>query len=68
MIFDHGDIDIVLSPTNNKVLALSKDQYGDHIYATQSRLFEHLVKNGGKQKRHFSWIQGKGPIEWNINM
>jgi|TARA_R100000008_G_C3585567_1_gene171991 hypothetical protein len=46
LILDHPEIDIVLSPKNNKVLALSKNQYADHVYATQSRLFEHLVKNG----------------------
>jgi len=46
LIMDHPEIDIVLSPKNNKVLALSKDQYGDHVYATQSRLFEYLTKNG----------------------
>ena len=46
LILDHPEIDIVLSPKNKKVLALSKEQYGDHIYATQSRLFEYLAKNG----------------------
>jgi len=28
LILDHPDIDIVLSPKNKKVLALSKKQYG----------------------------------------
>lgn len=46
LIVDHPEIDIVLSPSQNKVLALSKNQYGDHVYATQARLFEHLRKNG----------------------
>jgi len=46
LILDHPDIDIVLSPKNKKVLALSKKQYGDHIYATQSRLFDHLMRHG----------------------
>ena len=46
LIVDHPEIDIVLSPAQNKVLALSKNQYGDHVYATQSRLFEHLTRNG----------------------
>jgi hypothetical protein len=46
LIVDHPEIDIVLSPTQNKILALSKSQYGDHVYATQSRMFEHLVRNG----------------------
>ena len=46
IIYDHPDIDIVVSPSSNKVLALSKNQYSDHIYATQSRLFDHLAKKG----------------------
>ena len=46
LILDHPEIDIVLTPKNKKVLALSKNQYGDHIYATQSRLFEYLGKQG----------------------
>jgi len=46
LILDHPEIDIVLSPKNKKVLALSKQQYGDHVYATQSRLFEYLSKKG----------------------
>ena len=46
MICDHPDIDILVSPSKNKVFALSKDRYGDHIYATQSRMFEYLIKRG----------------------
>ena len=46
LILDHPDIDIVLSPKNKKVLALSKKQYNDHVYATQSRLFDHLARRG----------------------
>jgi hypothetical protein len=46
MIFDHPDIDIMVSPSKNKIFALSKDRYGDHIYATQSRLFEWLRRHG----------------------
>ena len=46
MIFDHPEIDIIVSGKKNKVLALSKEQYGDHVYATQSRFFEFLSKKG----------------------
>ena len=46
MIFDHPDIDILVSPSKNKIFALSKDRYGDHVYATQSRMFEYLTKRG----------------------
>tara|TARA_R110002074_G_scaffold373764_1_gene549975 strand:+ start:988 stop:1524 length:537 start_codon:yes stop_codon:yes gene_type:complete len=46
MIFDHPEIDIIISPTKGKVLSFSKTQYGDHIYATQSRFFEFLARKG----------------------
>ena len=46
MIYDHPDFDVVVSPNKNKVLALSKEQYGSHIYAAQSRLFDYLSKHG----------------------
>ncbi len=46
MIFDHGDIDIVLSPSNNKVLAFPKETMSDLVYGAQNRLFAHLRKKG----------------------
>ena len=46
MIYDHPDIDIIVSPKHNKIFALAKKEYGDHIYATQSRMFEYLSKRG----------------------
>jgi len=46
MIYDHPDFDVVLSPSSNKVFALSKEQYGSHVYASQSRLFDYLSKRG----------------------
>jgi hypothetical protein len=46
MIFDHPDFNIVVSPTANKIFALAKEQYGAHIYAAQSRLFDYLAKHG----------------------
>ena len=46
MIYDHPDIDIVISPRENKVFAIAKESYGDHIYATQSRLFNYLSQKG----------------------
>lgn len=46
MIFDHGDIDIVLSPSKNKVLAFPKETMSDLVYGAQNRLFSHLRKKG----------------------
>ena len=67
MIFDHGDIDIVLSPSTNKVFAFPKETMNDLVYGAQNRLFTHLHRKGvvvaesiqagafcGSLKRHFS--------------
>mgnify|MGYP003154863036 CR=1 FL=1 len=46
MIFDHGDIDIVLSPKKNKVVVFPKDTMSDLVYGAQNRLMAHLRKKG----------------------
>ena len=46
MIFDHGDIDIVLSPAKNKIVVFPKDTMNDLAYGAQNRLFAHLRKRG----------------------
>tara|TARA_Y100001973_G_C5153036_1_gene309180 strand:+ start:269 stop:808 length:540 start_codon:yes stop_codon:yes gene_type:complete len=46
LIFDHGDIDIILSPTQNKVLAFPKESLNDLVYGAQNRLFTYLYKRG----------------------
>lgn len=46
IIYDHPDIDIVVSPRENKVFATAKKEFGDHVYATQSRMFEFLARKG----------------------
>ncbi len=46
MVFDHGDIDIVLSPSSNKIIAFPKDVVNDMVYGAQNRLFNHLQKRG----------------------
>jgi len=46
MIFDHGDIDIVLSPATNKIIAFPKVTMNDLVYGAQNRLFTHLHKRG----------------------
>ena len=46
MIFDHGDIDIVLSPSNNKVVAFPKETMNDLVYGAQNRLMSFLRKRG----------------------
>ena len=46
MIFDHGDIDIVLSPSTNKVVAFPKETLSDLVYGAQNRLMTQLIKKG----------------------
>ena len=46
MIFDHGDIDIVMSTGKNKVIAFPKETMNDLVYGAQNRLFAHLRKKG----------------------
>jgi len=46
MIFDHEEIDIVVMPSKNKVVAFPKDLMSDTVYEAQDRLFFYLVKNG----------------------
>tara|TARA_R110002074_G_scaffold152893_4_gene307385 strand:- start:660 stop:1199 length:540 start_codon:yes stop_codon:yes gene_type:complete len=46
MIFDHGDIDIVLSSSKNKVVAFPKESINDLTYGAQNRLFTFLKNKG----------------------
>jgi len=47
MIFDHGDIDIVLSTSKNKITAFPKEVVtSDYVYGAQNRLFSFLRKRG----------------------
>ena len=46
MIFDHGDIDIVLSTKQNKITAFPKETMNDLVYGAQNRLFAMLRKKG----------------------
>jgi len=46
MIFDHKEIDIVIIPATQKVLALAKKNFSDQVYEAQERLFSFLRKRG----------------------
>lgn len=46
MIFDHGDIDIILSTKQNKVIVFPKEVMSEMTYGAQNRLFAHLRKKG----------------------
>ena len=55
MIFDHADIDIVIQPKQNKVVAFAKDTMSEVVYGAENRLFEHLKSKGVVQ---YDSIQG----------
>jgi hypothetical protein len=46
IIFDHGDIDIVIMPEKSKVVAFAKKTMDDIVYGAQDRLFSFLKKRG----------------------
>jgi hypothetical protein len=46
LISDHPLLDILLQPANSKIVAFSKKNFGDEVYASQSRLFDFLSKKG----------------------
>ena len=46
MVFDHADIDIVMSPTTSKIVAFAKEAMSDLVYGAQDRLFSFLSKKG----------------------
>jgi hypothetical protein len=45
-IHDHPEIDIVLKPSEMKVITWPKSEFGDHIYDAQNRLFAYFIKKG----------------------
>tara|TARA_R110000824_G_scaffold4194_1_gene19891 strand:- start:129 stop:689 length:561 start_codon:yes stop_codon:yes gene_type:complete len=46
MVFDHADVDIVMSPTTSKIVAFAKESMSDLVYGAQDRLFSFLSKKG----------------------
>jgi hypothetical protein len=46
MIFDHEDIDIVLSGDGTKCISFPKHKLSDKVYQAQDRMFEYLIKRG----------------------
>jgi hypothetical protein len=46
IIADHPDMQIIIMPKTNKIVALPKDELDDELYETQNRFFKSLVKRG----------------------
>lgn len=45
-IFDHFDMDILVSPDKKQVLAFPKSEMSDDVYAAQDRMFAFLSRKG----------------------
>jgi len=46
IVADHPEIDIMILPAQNKIVAIAKEQLDDEVYETQERLFRFLVSRG----------------------
>jgi len=46
IIFDHIDVDIVVSPSDKKIVTFAKNSMTDEVYETQDRLFKYLRDRG----------------------
>jgi len=46
MIRDHPDIDIVLVPSEAKIITFPKEEMSDYVYGSQDLFFDFLVKKG----------------------
>jgi hypothetical protein len=51
---DHRDIDIVIMPAKNKILALAKKLKSGVVYGAQNRIFEFLAGKGNCRARQYS--------------
>jgi len=46
IISDHPDMNILIIPAKNKIVALPKGELDDELYDSQKRLFDYLFKKG----------------------
>lgn len=46
LITGHELIDVLIQPSNNKIISFTKQNYSDDAYNTQSRLFDFLKRKG----------------------
>jgi hypothetical protein len=45
-IFDHPMIDILISPSKNKIITVPKEEFGEDAYQIQNQFLHELVKRG----------------------
>lgn len=46
LLREHPEMDIIVIPNKQKVLALPKDEQTEHVYNAQERLFKYMVTKG----------------------
>ena len=63
VIYDHEDVDIVISPKNKNIIAFAKDEVNDIVYDAQSRLFDYLVKKGVVKRESVQGANVYGAME-----
>ena len=63
VIYDHEDVDIVISPKNKNIIAFAKDEVNDIVYDAQSRLFDYLVKKGVVKRESVQGANVYGALE-----
>tara|TARA_Y100001937_G_scaffold97984_1_gene133554 strand:- start:5279 stop:5827 length:549 start_codon:yes stop_codon:yes gene_type:complete len=66
MIFDHEDIDIILSPSDKKCISFPKDQLTDKVYEAQDRMFNFLSRAGVIDKATIRGGNIHGSLEASI--
>lgn len=45
-IYDHPELDIIVSPSENKIITMAKTDSSKHVYDSQDDLFQYMVKKG----------------------
>ena len=66
LIFDHEDIDIVVSTESKKCITFPKDQMSDKVYDAQDRMFKYLVKRGVVEVSSIKGGNVHGALEGSI--
>lgn len=46
MLREHPELDFVVMPQKNKIVAFPKDEYSDHVYSIQNDFFKYLADKG----------------------
>jgi len=73
MLFDHNEMDIVIIPESNKVIAFSKNNFNDSVYAAQDRFFRYLAMKGALNRESirsgnvYGSLEAEYPLSEDVN-